>query len=279
VRLPYWVANATIYETGQRFPFTPDTLRHYHVNACTHNLRQLDLTGDPGRLPLSVGMKASASFPVVFPATTLACQPPGDQLNPYLHLIDGGLSDNMGLRSAMEMLKQDPAPRKVLLLIDAYNKVLHPHSKLQRAPNRVETAYRILSIVLDRDRTQLPGNIRREAQLAEAETDTPVRTLLLGFEDLRPTISTQITDTQTHLDELKGRKRAALQQRIQNEIDLLIRGKQAQLLQTEDAFTLYYNARNVFTSFKLLPGEQNLLFQAGRTVVENSRESLQALLE
>ena len=224
-------------------------------------------------------MKASSSFPVVFPATTLTCDPPGDQLNPYLHLLDGGLSDNMGLHTAMELLKQDPAPRKVLLLIDAYNKVQHPHSKAERAPNRVETAYRILSIVLDQDHAQIQENLDRHARLAAAETGTPIKILHLSFEDMRPTISSKITDLETHLDELSKKKKQTLQQRISTRIDILLDRKQDELQQTQDAYSLYYNARNVFTSLKLFQREQNQLFHAGRTVVENNRETLELLLK
>lgn len=279
VALPYWVPNATIYENGQRFPFTPGILKHYGVTGCTHQLKSLEIRNNPYRMPLSIGMKASASFPVLFPATTLACNPSKDPLNPYLHLLDGGLSDNMGLYTAMELLKQDPAPRKVLLLIDAYNKVQHPYSKIQRAPSKAESGYRTLSIVLDRDHAQLDENLDKAKRLAEIEGGTPISTLRLGFDDIRPAITSQITDIENHLEELSKKKQKAIKQRILNEINILLNRKQEELRHKQDTFSLYYNARNVFTSLYIMEGEQDLLLEAGQAVVEKNRETIKSIIK
>ena len=96
---------------------------------------------------------------------------------------------------------------------------------------------------------------------------------------MRPTTSSKITDLETHLDELSKKKKQTLQQRISTRIDLLLDRKQDELQQTQDAYSLYYNARNVFTSLKLFQREQDQLFHAGRTVVENNRETLELLLK
>ena len=62
VRLPYWIANATVYENGARFMFTPEFVKQYRIGRYVHNMRFKDLD-DPFRLPLAVAMKSSASFP------------------------------------------------------------------------------------------------------------------------------------------------------------------------------------------------------------------------
>lgn len=135
VRLPYWFANATVFENGAIFPFTPDILEQYRVIGYSHNLETVHLNpSDPDydSVPLSVGLKASATFPVAVPATTLSSD--YDPNNPYLHLYDGGMSDNTGVITAIRLLVQDPAPRKVLLVIDAFNGSQHPFSVKSTSP-------------------------------------------------------------------------------------------------------------------------------------------------
>jgi predicted acylesterase/phospholipase RssA len=145
-RVPYWVANATVYENGAIFPFTPDILAEYSVNGCKHALRSRAL-GDPYDLPLAVGMKASASFPVAIPPSTLKSA--RDPRHPRLHLMDGGVADNLGIVTALRLLRQDQAARKVLIVIDAYNGRTEPFSKRGNRPGMVLAALRTTSISLD----------------------------------------------------------------------------------------------------------------------------------
>lgn len=117
--LPYWVANATIVENGAVFPFAPDVLARARIDGYVHNCTDGKLA-DPFDLPLAVGMKASASFPGGVPGTVLhsGLYPH----RPYVRLTDGGVSDNQGIVTAIELLLGEPSPvaRKVLIVVDAY---------------------------------------------------------------------------------------------------------------------------------------------------------------
>ena len=117
---PYLVINSTDMSTGARFPFTQE---------------QFDLIcGDLNAIPLARAVAASAAVPVVFSPLTLknyasTCNnasqeevrrewpelPPRQQLRmrelhsylddkrrPYLHLVDGGLVDNIGLGGSLD---------------------------------------------------------------------------------------------------------------------------------------------------------------------------------
>ncbi len=145
-RVPYWVTNATVYENGAIFPFTPDMMSRYSVSGYKHRLRRFDLD-DPYDMPLAVGLKASASFPAAIPPTTL--QSTRDPRHPRLHLMDGGLADNLGFITALRLLHQDKAPVKILIVIDAYNGRMEPFSKTVSPPGLVLSVLRTTSISLD----------------------------------------------------------------------------------------------------------------------------------
>jgi hypothetical protein len=63
---------------------------------------------------------ASAAFPAVFNFTTLRNET--DETQKYIHLFDGGNSDNLGLESASKILKRniDQYNRVIVILVDAY---------------------------------------------------------------------------------------------------------------------------------------------------------------
>ena len=153
VRLPSWVANATVFQNGAIFPFSPDVLGAYGVAKYVHeketqvlpngNLEQL------GELPLAVAMKASASFPALLPATTLEVAG-RDPANPYLHLMDGGLADNLGMLSAVSLVRQLEASGSVaLVLIDAFNGESEPFSRGSGSPKFYQSFTRSTGISLD----------------------------------------------------------------------------------------------------------------------------------
>ena len=235
VRLPYWVANATVYENGARFQFTPDMLASYGVVGYTHHLKKRDLDPACYDLPLAVGLKASASFPVAFPATTLHCAPDADTLNPYLHLMDGGLVDNMGYRTAIELLQQDRAKRKVLLIIDAYKGVSLPHSRSEYSPAGTQVGYRIMNIALDSDHSRMDANVCALLPAGDAVGATPIEVITLSFDSLRPAPGRQDTDAM---------------------------------------IALYHDARAVATSLNITRREQQLLMDAGRAAVAAQRDEL-----
>lgn len=145
----------------------------------------MDISGNPGRMPLAVGLKTSASFPVLIPATTLTCNQTKDPLNPYLHLIDGGLVDNQGIYTAFEVLRQDPATRKVLIIIDAYKGVSQPRSRWRASPSGPEMAGRIMKIALDSAHNRLKETITAQQQLTQAQSDAvDIEVILLSFSAL-----------------------------------------------------------------------------------------------
>ena len=154
VLLPYWAINTTIYQNSEMYPVAPDTLSTFKIRGYWHKKHYFTMTdnfNNPNyamQFPASVGVTASASVPFVFPATTLtsqACM----KSNCYLQLLDGGLSDNTGVFSAVNFLYQDPAKIKVLIVIDASNATTQPFSQLQTGPSGFPLLWQVFNMTTD----------------------------------------------------------------------------------------------------------------------------------
>ncbi|MCB9845238.1 MAG: patatin-like phospholipase family protein [Phycisphaeraceae bacterium] len=184
-RLPWWIGNATAFSNGAQVPMTPDVLATYGVVGYKHDRKAMQRDPSVPReqfiagIPMSVILKASASFPGVVPPSTFVCDT--DPAAPYLHLVDGGLSDNLGVITAFQLLAQDPAPRKVLLVIDVYAGGLSPYSDQEKAPNAAAAGIRSLTIGLDSWRTRYE-EIARSQGLDQGQSLTIIR---VDFDDMR----------------------------------------------------------------------------------------------
>jgi hypothetical protein len=111
--LPIWVPNATAFGNGRRVPLTP------HVLSNQLGVVGTAYTGNTSIGDLSVvePLAASMAFPGIGPYRMLRGN--GDKLD----LVDGGLADNLGAYTALDLLGYDlrskRAKRAVLLVIDS----------------------------------------------------------------------------------------------------------------------------------------------------------------
>jgi Patatin-like phospholipase len=144
---PYLILNATdATEQADRDAVLPETFAFGSVFTYTDDDFQARLHSDIEDYSVARAVMSSSAFPLVFPNMTLgdyrpqfldACRKPGgppadDRLcRPlYLHLFDGGNSDNLGLRSIKRALfemvldgRLTPGRDKVIvLLVDAFTK-------------------------------------------------------------------------------------------------------------------------------------------------------------
>ncbi len=158
VKLPYWVTNATIYQNAALFPFTPDVLQKYAVRSYSYHEATHAINNGGYDVPAAVGMTASASYPFAVPPVTLTSV--GCQENPcYLHLLDGGLADNLGVYTALNLLSQDTSKIKILIVIDAYKAALEPYSKQLLPPSNSTIFWRILTMSADAERQNIKQNV------------------------------------------------------------------------------------------------------------------------
>ena len=159
VHLPYWVTNSTIYQNATVLPFTPDVLQRYGVNSYDFNQKTYPVQS-PYDIPAAVGMTASASFPFALTPTTLgsnACT----HGECYLQLLDGGLADNLGVYSALDLLRQDPAKIKILIVIDAYAGTDEPFSYYKLPPSGSTLFWRVIGMGTDASRQLLKHHINQ----------------------------------------------------------------------------------------------------------------------
>jgi hypothetical protein len=261
VRLPYWAANAATYENAAIFPFTPEHLRLYDIRGYTHRLVQVRRADDANagagekafayEAPLAVGLTASGTFPVLIPACTL--QSGMDRANPYLHLVDGGLADTFGAMTAIRMLRQDKAPRKVLIVIDAFNGPLTPFSKYDNAPAAVATAFRMATAFLDAWRARYHEVIT--ALCSSRNPPTDIRVIFLSFDDLLECKDIKpLEPFGFGPDDLAALRRLRLSS-----------------AKEQSPFIL---ARDVLTWYSLSPPEQKLLFAVGRYLVDKKKDEI-----
>jgi predicted acylesterase/phospholipase RssA len=106
---PNLAINATNVTAGQgrtlHFAFTPEQFRGIH--------------SDLDRLPIANAVMASASYPGAFNYVTLR----DFRENRYIHLLDGGAYDNLGLnaiKTAMESPSGLAARQRLVIIIDSY---------------------------------------------------------------------------------------------------------------------------------------------------------------
>ncbi|WP_415890983.1 patatin-like phospholipase family protein [Neptuniibacter sp. SY11_33] len=196
-KLPLWVANATIYENGSIFPFHPEALRQYQVTEYTHHLEKYEINEDYYSLPLAVGLKASASFPGAVPATTLKSST--DSVNPFIHLFDGGLSDNLGVYSALQMLGDSDQNTKVLIVIDAYNGQPEPFSKQEGSPTIFQIFLRTTSISLDAWRIRHKALIE-QLSTSNAFNGNKIKVVYLSFDHLPRKLKAQVLNIGTNFN-------------------------------------------------------------------------------
>lgn len=81
------------------------------------------LNADFGQFKLSTAVAASAAFPGIFNSVALAKHPSASSGRPpeYVHLIDGGPSDNLGMEGLLRaLLRQRKVDACLLIVIDAF---------------------------------------------------------------------------------------------------------------------------------------------------------------
>ena len=260
VTLPLMVANGTIFKSMDIFPFAPNILDTFQISGYTHHMKKHKFPEpiDPYSLPLSVGIKASGSFPVAISNTTLISSYHSEFR--FLHIIDGGIADNIGYHTALNMLIRDTvATRKVLLVVDADGEGIVPtFSRNQRGAMALKVYSRLPSSGLDSRH-----NLFR-AELISRCREHGIIPVFISFGSLIEN-NPEIPDSVIFKE--------ATQQKMIAQLKLA-----PQAVAGKDLQILYELATNVQTKYSITPLEQQLLILTGKKVVMmKNREILTAL--
>jgi NTE family protein len=161
-----WVIADTLYDTswfkGRGFHFKDlNPQRPYLILNATNNTEHAvgtkvfgftkecfsKLQSSIDYYPIAHAVMASAAFPAIFQSVTLKDYSQKEDW--YIHLFDGGASDNLGITALQEILKvkTDAKSKKIIIVIDAYKA---NYGKDPRDPNpRSLLDYYIDSNVID----------------------------------------------------------------------------------------------------------------------------------
>lgn len=276
VRVPIWVTNATAYGDGTIFPFTPGHLQRYRIDRYIHQLHEYRFPPGTGfdspeyllwlyDLPLSVGVTASANFPVALPAMVMGSAV--DPLNPHLFLLDGGMADNLGIYTAIRLLRDEPRPgvtRRVLIVIDAYKDSLGPFTVHQTGPDYAEALNRTSTAGLDSWRARA---IEMTTAIAKGSGIDSV--IYLRFEDLNEDaeVDKLLKLDATGLEAL--RLSSGDVERLKADLSSAEKKANLDIAASGSPLSLPFRLlRNVPTSFTVTGREQRLLIAAGRRAVQ-----------
>lgn len=209
-------------------------------------------------MPLAVGIKASGSFPVLISNTTLSSSYCPSR--PYLHLIDGGLADNIGYQTAIEALQQDTASKKILFLIDAGNggnRFTFSHKR--GAEFSLKVLSRLPSSGLDSRRVTLERDVREKCR------ELGIIPIFLSFNILIR--QNRVTPPQVIVRKEEQKKLLNL---LTKDMDHLS-PKYLQIL--------YELLVNIGTKYNIKEEEQQLLLLGGQKVVSMQKQAIQKALE
>lgn len=205
-RRPFIILNATDLATGDGFEFTQD---------------QFDLIGsDLAPLSIARAVAASSAFPFLLTPISLTnhaepswfAPPPGLKLaardyyvnrrrytwaghqatyldkgaTPYVHIMDGGLADNIGLR-ALERQLQDPTgfvgrrynlgkvSKVIFIVVNAKSGRPDSYNQHESAPGLKDVAFKTATIGMDNFSSEVIELLRdRQRTLAQAQQDLEV---------------------------------------------------------------------------------------------------------
>lgn len=114
---PFLMIHATDIARGSRFEFTQDSFDPLCI--------------DLARYPLSRAVAASSSVPALFTPITLRnrsglCDARGENRHfDYLHLVDGALSDNLGVRGILDALLDENSPLQQTMTASTPRRVVY----------------------------------------------------------------------------------------------------------------------------------------------------------
>ena len=259
VRFPMHVANSSIIGTMAIFPFTPDILECYQVDGYSHRmrLRYMGKNFNAYQVPHAVGIKASGSFPVLISNSTLrSTYLPG---RPFLHLMDGAMTDNLGFYTAVDLLLQDHAPRKGLLIIDA-DADIQPNTFSKRQGSVF--SLRVLAGLTSSGLYARKNILSQE--LAVLQTSEGLQSFIFSFRDLidnNPTPPPPRINPKVEIPRLIAKMKQDLNS-----------------LTDTDRQILYELTTNIGTKYTIRNDEQELLLLTGRKLVRMRADEIRATL-
>jgi len=195
VTLPLWVANSSVFQNSSIFSFAPNVLSEYQIDGYYWHNKYQKLK-NANNLPMAFAVAASASYPFVFPSMTLASSTACNE-ECYLQLFDGGLTDNLGIFTALNVLNQDNSDTKILIIIDSAQVKDQVYSKDKKGPGWVRLLWNSLNASPDHMHIEVQSFMKKgfkEFLCAKASN------VFLSYISLKDYDKVSIVPTNLHLD-------------------------------------------------------------------------------
>ena len=284
VKHPYFIPAATNFENFAQVPIMPDILERYQLFSYVHMMKfhQLPLkdsaskTFEGGELPLSIGVKASSSFPVAIPVSTFERAFTDSTFitkNRFLRLTDGGLNDQLGYKPAMKFLENDPiAKKKYLLVVDAKNKeVYSAYSRFKGRPNLIRVLVRALYAGLESKYTTIFEDMERRAGLSNTQLISfNIYSLVQSFENFDLISYSSMNErVKKHMaEQLLARYRGkGVNELMEVELSLV------------ESLLIYHLYTKIGTKLKLTRDEQTIILLAGFQMVRAQAPLLNKMIK
>jgi len=272
---PQWTANATVFENGVIFPFTPQILAEYKISGYLHELIAIkkgeeDYIEFASNVPLSLGLTASGNFPSLIAPQTLTAD--HDKNNRFIHLVDGGMSDNLGLTTAMSILDQEDKSRpkrKVLIVIDAFSDSFSPYSKYKHGPLATQVYTKLPDMPLNGQR----GGIKERLEQFERGTGTKV--FYLSFDDL---YCRGKHDPHKEDPVCAEKLFEQLNAFYMNDDSAINKTNTLKIQQRNEGKSPFEIARGIETSYNITTTEQNFLIAVGQYLLAKNANKIKAAM-
>lgn len=303
-KLPMFVANAAVYNNGERFPFMPHIISAMQINtSLAPNLSEISTNSqgfnDGYNFPLTYAITASSAFPGVLPKVKFGIK--NDEK--ILCLVDGGCSENTGYKTLIELLTNDTSVKnenKKALFIDCLGegkKGAFINDQKIKLVNLLETAtlYTVLTkyITFDKDlktvlqKNEIPTNnyqvigfatIRDYlSTLKKDEAYTNFITQLKNTNDTESNWNKLFEDFRIELFEQFGAKSFKKDETGLIALASLNRNKFKDLTATQ-ILVLYEYAAQIETKLKITQNEKEMLLLSGRFAAYLKEKELKELL-
>ncbi len=213
-KLPMLVATGTIYGNAERLPFMPHILKSLKLDFISLPNDELK-SNDPYDLPAAYAIGASASFPGILPHVKFNLI---DNPDSVVRVIDGGVVENLGYGTLLELLNADKAVKnqnKKAIVIDCSGLGKPERFSKNQTLGAIELISDALLFTVDSKYLNQEEGIRR----AMTEFGIPAgNQITVGFSTIREAMNTAAYKNDKDFRDMKTRLRSSAGRRVSNKV-------------------------------------------------------------
>jgi hypothetical protein len=290
VKFPMLIASSSCLENKIKVPFTPEQLNKYKLRSYFHRFKHVTDTS-MYNLPLAVSLTSSGTVPMMVPPMVFKVKK-----KTYMRFVDGGLTDNSGIQTALDVLDQTGKSnansvnkiRKKILIVDDtpsgigedyYVGVSEKNGKPISVKKRKRNKYQVTSLVwygLDSRYISFYQEITEHAKCRQQLTGIEaIDHVILDFRVLLrdPESPYAENSTDIHISDTVLYKKETMKYLLDK-----YENKSILLDSKKDRIALYEMVTNVDTKYEASDLERRTLLLAGRMVVRMQKKRILDLL-